>query len=118
MYDARCRFQESTNRLTVKFTAAEGTAGNLAAYVIPAMPPKTCARIDVPLLPLCLHQLVSSPGMLQQQQQSRVAAGAAAAGAGRQQLGVEAGAVLLEQLQNERPFSELVLQGGCGIWAV
>jgi hypothetical protein len=94
-----CRFQESTNRLTLKFTAAEGAPGKVTVYIIPALPPKTCPSIEVQLLPLCLHQLVSSPGSVLQQ----------CAGAGLQ--GDEGAAVLFSQLQLERPFSELVFQG-------
>lgn len=70
-------------------------------YIIPALPPKTCPTIEVQLLPLCLHQLVSSPGSVLRQQGS---------GAGLQ--GDEGAAVLFSQLQLERPFSELVFQGG------
>jgi hypothetical protein len=96
--------------LTIKFTAAEGAPGRATAFIIPAMPPKTCASISVPLLPLCMHELVCSPASLLQGGRGR-----AAAGGQQQQQGVEvAAAVVLEQLQNERPFSELVLQGA---WA-
>lgn len=93
------RFQESTNRLTLKFTAAEGAPGKVTVYIIPAMPPKTCPAIEVQLLPLCLHQLVSSPGSVLQQ------------GTGSGLQGDEGLAVLFSQLQLERPFSELVFQG-------
>lgn len=98
---AELRFQESTNRLTLKFTAPEGAPGKVTVYIIPALPPKTCPTIEVQLLPLCLHQLVSSPGSVLRQQGS---------GAGLQ--GDEGAAVLFSQLQLERPFSELVFQGG------
>lgn len=69
-------------------------------YIIPALPPKTCPTIEVQLLPLCLHQLVSDPGSVLRQQGS---------GAGLQ--GDEGAAVPFSQLQLERPFSELVFQG-------
>jgi hypothetical protein len=94
------RFQESTNRLTIKFSASEGAPGTITAYIIPAMPPKTCAAIEVPLLPLCMHQLLPSPGLLLQQR-----------GVAAPPQGAEACKLLLAQLQEERPFSELVLQG-------
>lgn len=71
-------------------------------YIIPAMPPKTCPAIEVQLLPLCLHALVSSPSSMLQGQ-----------GAGLQ--ADEGAAVLFNQLQLERPFSELVFQGEIGL---
>lgn len=78
--------------------------GGVTVFIIPAMPPLTCSSIQVPLLPLCLHELVRSPASL-------LLAGAHE-GAGGRQHGAEAAGGVLEQLQIERPFSELVLQGG------
>ena len=57
--------------------------------------------MQVQLLPLCLHQLVSNPGSMLQQ--PGIASGLQ---------GDEGAAVLFSQLQLERPFSELVFQGG------
>lgn len=62
------------------------------------MPPKTCSAIEVPLLPLCLHQLVANPSSLLRQQGLK---------------GDAPAAVVMSQLQLERPLSELVLQGMC-----
>lgn len=99
-----CRCQESTNRLSIKFTAREGNPGRVTAYTIPALPPKTCSIIEVQLPPLCMHQMVSSiPG-----------AAADAAAEGQQAAAGAANAPLLRKLAQSRPCSELVLQGGWG----
>lgn len=38
--------QDATNRLTICFKAQEGQAGVLQAFVIPAIPPKTCSVVQ------------------------------------------------------------------------
>lgn len=96
-----CRFQESTSRLTVKFTAPEGAPGKITVYIIPALPPKTCSAIEVQLLPLCLHQVVPNPSSELLQQRMGV----------DELQGSDGLAVLFEQLQLDRPFSQLTLQG-------
>ena len=39
---------------------SEGHAGQISAYVIPALPPKACSTISVRVRPLCLHSRVSA----------------------------------------------------------
>lgn len=88
------RCQESTNRLSIKFKAREGVAGRILAYIIPAIPPKTCSVVEVQLPPLCMHQMVSS-----------------VAGASQGQPDASQATPLVQQLQQSRPCSELVIQG-------
>ncbi len=57
---ATYRCQESTNRIEVRMRISEGHAGQISAYVIPALPPKACSTISVRVRPLCLHSRVSA----------------------------------------------------------
>ena len=57
---ATYRCQESTNRIEVRMRISEGSAGQVHAYVIPALPPKACSAISVRVRPLCLHFRASS----------------------------------------------------------
>eukprot|EP00882_Tetradesmus_deserticola_P033973 GHRQ01038857.1.p1 GENE.GHRQ01038857.1~~GHRQ01038857.1.p1 ORF type:complete len:302 (-),score=65.21 GHRQ01038857.1:103-921(-) len=99
-----CRCQESTNRLSIKFKAREGNPGKVTAYIIPAMPPKTCSVIEVQLPPLCMHQMVSSiPGASMD--------GADAAAEEQQAAAGTEGSPLLRKLAQSRPCSNMNLQG-------
>lgn len=40
------RCQDATNRLIICFKVQEGQAGALQAYVVPAIPPKTCCVVQ------------------------------------------------------------------------
>lgn len=97
-----CRCQESTNRLSIKFTAREGAPGKVVVYIIPALPPKTCSTIEVQLHPLCMHQMVSTiPGADNSETELEGDDPGSAA------------AAVMQKLRKSRPCSELVMQGKC-----
>ena len=54
------KLNESWNRLVLKIRTSEGLFGSLNAYIIPVEDSsKLCKRIDIPILPLGLHEKVS-----------------------------------------------------------
>lgn len=55
---ATYRCQESSNRIEIKLRVVEGHYGNLQAFVIPRISPKTCQICQYKVKPLCLQQRV------------------------------------------------------------
>eukprot|EP00455_Lapot_gusevi_P042479 TRINITY_DN5044_c0_g1_i10.p1 TRINITY_DN5044_c0_g1~~TRINITY_DN5044_c0_g1_i10.p1 ORF type:complete len:516 (-),score=135.30 TRINITY_DN5044_c0_g1_i10:44-1498(-) len=56
---ATYRCQETTNRVDFKFRTLEGRLGELNAYVVPKLPPKTCQKATFQIKPLSLHEKVN-----------------------------------------------------------
>lgn len=58
---ASYRCQEKVNRVEVHMEVVEGQYGSIQAFVIPAVPPKTCTVVNCRLRPLCLHCRAEAP---------------------------------------------------------
>ena len=55
------KLSEPTNRVVLKIRASEGLYGSLNVFIIPQQTEsKICKRLDIPILPLSLHEKVSS----------------------------------------------------------
>mmetsp|Transcript_16876 Transcript_16876/g.20317 ORF Transcript_16876/g.20317 Transcript_16876/m.20317 type:complete len:715 (+) Transcript_16876:403-2547(+) len=55
---ATYRCQDSSNRLEIKLRVVEGHYGNIQAFIIPRISPKTCQACVYRIKPLCLQQRV------------------------------------------------------------
>lgn len=54
------KLNESWNRIVLKIRTSEGLYGSLNAYIIPVEESsKICKRVDIPILPLSLHEKVA-----------------------------------------------------------
>jgi len=55
------KMNEETNRIVLKIRTSEGLFGSINAFVIPAeSSSKVCKRIEIPILPLSLHEKISA----------------------------------------------------------
>lgn len=58
------KMNEQTNRIVLKIRASEGLYGSINAFVIPSEgSSKVSKRIEIPVLPLSLHEKVSAEGL-------------------------------------------------------
>ena len=55
------RLNEPTNKIVLKIRASEGLYGSLNAFIIPNQDySKVCKKLDIPILPLGLHEKISN----------------------------------------------------------